>query len=318
VAVDDAAQVEDPAVEMARSGRSRLTPRHVGGLARREHRSGVALATPAAIAVAAIIVVPLVYAVWLSLHRTPLTGAPVFAGLGEYSQVLHTPQFWDSLVVTAKVVVPTIAVELVLGTVLALLLHNLPGGNVIRLLIMVPILLSPAIIGADWSVMLNRESGIVDYVLGLAHLPQVAFISSGGAAVPTVDGAYAWQNLGFTLIVVTAGLANIPGELTDAVVIDGASYLQRLRYLVLPMLVPLFWIVIFWRFVTLIEDYGLIGLLTGGGPGTDTQTVTLYIYAQLTTGVNTGFASAAAILVALITVVVGYVIARFAFIKRPT
>lgn len=135
---------------------------------------------------------------------------------------------------------------------------------VIRLLIIVPLLLSPAIIGADWAVMLNRESGIIDYLLSLVHLPQISFLTSGTAVLPTLDGVYVWQNLGFTLIVVTAGLANIPRELTDAVVIDGATYVQRLRYLVLPMLLPFFGIIVFWRFVTLIEDYGLVGLLTGG------------------------------------------------------
>lgn len=277
---------------------------------------GIVLAAPAAVAVVAIIVVPLIYAVWVSLHRTPLAGPTVFAGLGEYGQVLGSPEFWASLLVTAKVIIPTIAVELLLGTGLALLLHNLPGGKVIRLLIIVPLLLSPAIIGADWAVMLNRESGIIDYLLSLVHLPQISFLTSGTAVLPTLDGVYVWQNLGFTLIVVTAGLANIPRELTDAVVIDGATYVQRLRYLVLPMLLPFFGIIVFWRFVTLIEDYGLVGLLTGGGPGTETQTATLYIYAQFSAAVNNGFASAAAILIALVTILVGYVIARFTFAKR--
>ncbi|HTT91248.1 MAG TPA: sugar ABC transporter permease, partial [Acidimicrobiales bacterium] len=251
-------------VRPAQSAGRAAPPRRsrVSGLVRREQRAGALFATPAAIAVVAIIVVPLVYAVWMSLHRTPLAGAPVFAGLSEYGQVLGTPEFWGSLLVTAKVIIPTIAVELFLGTSLALLLHNLPGGNVLRLLIIVPLLLSPAIIGADWAVMLNRESGIADYLLSLVHLPQISFLTSGSAVLPTLDGVYAWQNLGFTLIVVTAGLANIPRELTDAVVIDGATYIQRLRYLLLPMLLPFFGIIVFWRFVTLIEDYGLVGLLT--------------------------------------------------------
>jgi ABC-type sugar transport system permease subunit len=111
-------------------------------------------------------------------------------------------------------------------------------------------------------------------------------------------------------------LANIPTELADAITVDGASYLQRLRYLLLPMLKPLFAIIIFWRFVTLVEDYGLIGLLTGGGPGTSTTTATLYLYNQLTAGDNVGVASAAAILIALMTVVVGMVLAHFAVLNK--
>jgi ABC-type sugar transport system permease subunit len=148
------------------------------------------------------------------------------------------------------------------------------------------------------------------------HLPEVAFTSSGPAALPTVDGLYAWQNLGFSLLVITAGLANIPKELLDAVTVDGASYLQRLRFLILPLLRPLFSIIIFWRFVSLVEDYGLIALLTGGGPGTDTQTVSLYIYSQLTSGINIGFASAAAVLVAVATMAVGMLLARSSVLKK--
>jgi multiple sugar transport system permease protein len=132
--------------------------------------------------------------------------------------------------------------------------------------------------------------------------------------LPTVDAIYAWQNVGFTILVVTAGLASVSSELIDATTVDGANYFQRLRYLILPILKPLIAIIVFWRFVTLVEDYGLVALLTGGGPGTSTTTASLYLYNQLSAGSNVGFASAAAILVAILTVVVGMVLARFAHI----
>ena len=111
-------------------------------------------------------------------------------------------------------------------------------------------------------------------------------------------------------------MASISQELVDAITVDGANFLQRLRYLLLPMLGPLFAIIIFWRFVTLVEDYGLIGLLTGGGPGTSTTTATLYLYNQLTAGDNVGLASAAAIIIALMTILVGMVLARIALLNK--
>ena len=292
--------------------------RRSNDLVRQERRTAVFLAAPAAIVAIGVIVAPLCYAGWLSLHRTPLVGGSVFAGFTEYDQVLHSGAFWSSIWVTAEVAVPTIIIELILGTTLALLLQGLRGAGTIRLLLIIPILLSPAIVGADWSVMLNRSTGIVNYLLGVVHLPQASFTASTRTALPTVDVIYAWQNVGFTLLVITAGLASIPHELLDAIIVDGASYLQRLRYLLLPMLAPLFAIIIFWRFITLVEDYGLIGLLTGGGPGTSTTTATLYLYNQLTAGDNVGVASAAAVLIALITIAVGMVLARFALLnKRP-
>jgi multiple sugar transport system permease protein len=292
--------------------------RRSNDLVRQERRTAVFLAAPAAIVAIGVIVAPLFYAGWLSLHRTPLVGGSVFAGFTEYDQVLHSGAFWSSIWVTAEVAVPTIIIELILGTTLALLLQGLRGAGTIRLLLIIPILLSPAIVGADWSVMLNRSTGIINYLLGVVHLPQASFTASTRTALPTVDVIYAWQNVGFTLLVITAGLASIPHELLDAIIVDGASYLQRLRYLLLPMLAPLFAIIVFWRFITLVEDYGLIGLLTGGGPGTSTTTATLYLYNQLTAGDNVGVASAAAVLIALITIAVGMVLARFALLnKRP-
>ena len=287
-----------------------------GQPSRRDHRAGLLLAVPAAIVAIGVIIAPLFYALWLSLHRTPLVGGSVYAGFSEYSQVLHSGAFWASIGVTGEVAVPTIIVEIILGTTLALMLQNLRWAGTIRLLLIVPILLSPAIVGADWSVMLNRSTGIVNYLLGIFHLPQESFIADSGTALPTVDAIYAWQNVGFTLLVITAGLSSISQELVDAITVDGANYLQRLRYLLLPMLGPLFAIIIFWRFVTLVEDYGLIGLLTGGGPGTSTTTATLYLYNQLTAGDNVGLASAAAIIIALMTIIVGMVLARMALLNK--
>ena len=285
-------------------------------LIRQEQHTALFLAVPAAIVTIGVIIAPLGYAGWLSLHRTPLVGGSVFAGFTEYDQVIHSSAFWSSIWVTAEVAVPTIVLELIFGTTLALLLQGLRWAGTIRLLLIVPILLSPAIVGADWSVMLNRSTGIVNYLLGVVHLPQASFTASTATALPTVDAIYAWQNVGFTLLVVTAGLASIPNELRDAITVDGANYFQRLRYLLLPMLAPLFAIIVFWRFVTLVEDYGLIGLLTGGGPGTSTTTATLYLYNQLTAGDNVGVASAAAVLIALVTIAVGMVLARFALLNK--
>ena len=290
--------------------------RRSNNLVRQEQHTAMFLAVPAGIVAIGVIIAPLGYAVWLSLHRTPLVGGSVFAGFTEYDQVLHSGAFWSSIWVTAEVAVPTIIVELALGTALALLLQGLRWAGTIRLLLIIPILLSPAIVGADWSVMLNRSTGIINYLLGLAHLPQSSFTASTRTALPTVDAIYAWQNVGFTLLVVTAGLASIPRELLDAITVDGANFLQRLRYLLMPMLAPLFAIIIFWRFVTLVEDYGLIGLLTGGGPGTSTTTATLYLYNQLTAGDNVGVASAAAVLIALMTIAVGMVLARVALLNK--
>ena len=207
-----------------------------GRPSRRDHRAALLLALPAGIVALGVIVAPLFYALWLSLHRTPLVGGSVYAGFSEYSQVLHSGAFWASIGVTGEVALPTIVVEIILGTTLALLLQNLRWAGTIRLLLIVPILLSPAIVGADWSVMLNRSTGIINYFLGVFHLPQESFTADSSTALPTVDAIYAWQNVGFTLLVITAGLASISQELVDAITVDGANFLQRLRYLLLPCL----------------------------------------------------------------------------------
>jgi multiple sugar transport system permease protein len=164
--------------------------RRSNNLVRQEQHTAMFLAIPAGIVALGVIVAPLGYAVWLSLHRTPLVGGSVFAGFTEYDEVLHSGAFWSSIWVTAEVAVPTIIVELALGTTLALLLQGLRWAGILRLLLIIPILLSPAIVGADWSVMLNRSTGIINYFLGLAHLPQASFTASTRTALPTVDAIY--------------------------------------------------------------------------------------------------------------------------------
>jgi len=129
-----------------------------------------------------------------------------------------------------------------------------------------------------------------------------------------VDAIYAWQNVGFTLLVITAGLASISQELvtpsSSTAPLPPAPALFTAAHAG-----PLFAIIIFWRFVTLVEDYAS-SPFDRRRPGTSTTTVTLYLYNQLTAGDNVGLASAAAILIALMTIIVGMVLARVALLNK--
>jgi multiple sugar transport system permease protein len=281
-----------------------------------DRRIGSLLAAPAAIVLVAVIGIPLVYAIWMSLQRTTLLGVSHFAGLDAYREVFHSRLFWHSVLVTAEIAIPSLLLELVLGTVIALLLRGLKGATVLRLLIIIPLLLSPAIIGADWRVMLDPQSGIINYFIRSLGFSPISFTSGGSAALPTIIAIDIWQNVGFTILIVTAGLANISPELVDASMVDGTNVFQRVRFLFLPLLRPFFVIIAFWRFVSLIVTYDLVALLTQGGPGNSTETVSMYLYDQLTAGLNNAFAAAGGIILAIIAGGVGLILAPYALKGR--
>jgi multiple sugar transport system permease protein len=295
---------------------SRRPPQRRRSLEARERRTGSLLAAPATMVLVAVIAVPLGYSIWMSLQRTTLLGASHFDGLAAYAEVIHNRLFWHSVLVTAEITLPSLFFELVIGTLIALLLKDLKGAGVLRLLIIIPLLLSPAIIGADWQIMLNPQSGIINYLIHLLGFSPTAFTSSSSVALPTIIAVDVWQNVGFTVLIVTAGLSSISPEIMDASRVDGTNVQQRVRYVFIPLLRPFFVIIAFWRLVSLVVTYDLVALLTQGGPGNSTETVSMYLYSQLTAGLNNAFAAAGGIILAVIVGGIGLILAPHALKGR--
>jgi multiple sugar transport system permease protein len=239
-------------------------------------------------------VYPLLYSVWLSFQqRNRLTRAYEFVGLDQWRAAFADDRLWHALGVTFTYTLVALAVQLVLGMALALLLDSdRRGYGVLRALMTLPLVVPPAVTGMMFLLMQDGQFGVLDYYftqLGLID-PSRPMLGTASTALIGLMLADVWQWTPFMVLIFLAGLRALPKEPYEAAAIDGASAVQQFRHLTLPMLI---------RSIDLFRIYDYVYVMTGGGPGTTTET--LSFYAGRVFGVA-NFAYAATI--SLITVIV--------------
>jgi multiple sugar transport system permease protein len=230
------------------------------------------------------VLLPAVYGLWISLfdYNYLLPGKP-FVGLQNYID-LFTPgsrdsaNFWKSMEATGIFTVLSVPFLLVVPLGVALLLNRaFPGRTFFRAAFFAPYVLGVAVIGVLWRFILEPTIGVVNYYLGLLHLPQPAWTTSEPWVWVMLVGVTVWWTLGFNSIIYLAGLQDIPGDLYEAASVDGASKWQQFRYVTLPGLRP---VLLFVLTVTLLASANMFGqayIMTQGAPNNDTRTAIMYI-----------------------------------------
>jgi multiple sugar transport system permease protein len=249
-----------------------------------------------------LVVAPLAYGVWTSLTRRTLTGvgAP-FAGLANYTAVLEDSTFWHSLAFTAVFTVAVVVIEVPLGFGLALLVNrSFPGRRVLFTALLLPIMIAPSLLGVMFRLLLNGDIGALPALLGKLGVSVSLFDPSSVVPLLIVLDVLQWTP--FTFLILYAGLQGVPADLYEAAAVDGASYLRTVRSIVVPVMAPVVASALFLRSIDAFRTFDVIYVLTGGGPGTSTTTVSIYIYKKAFTNGDFGAASAASVLLLLLLV----------------
>ncbi len=282
---------------------------HVASVLSREPREGVLavwLLLPAMAAIGAVAVFPLVQSLWMSLHRVELAlpGARPFVGVENYLQALQNPDFWKSVGVTVYFTVTSVALELVLGLVGAVLLNEeFRGRQLLRSLVLVPWAMLTLSTALMWFWIYNPTYGILNALLvrmGVIHAP-VVWLGDPLWAMPAVIVADVWKTTPFMTLLLLAGLQPIPWALYEAAAVDGASRWQVFRYVVLPLLRPALLVAVVLRSLQAFKVFDMIFVLTSGGPADATQVLALYTYQQAFRYFHVGYGSALAWLITLAT-----------------
>lgn len=269
---------------------------------------------PAFLVLTVILLYPLGYALWLSVHqwtlRTFRQGVP-FIGLENYASMFSNPDFLSSIKTTFTFVFLAISIEFVLGMGVALLLnHELKGRGLFRSMILLPMMCTNVVIGLTWRLLLNYQYGMVNYYLGRLGFLPVEWLSSPKVAMGSVVLVDVWNTTSFVALMLLAGLQSLPEEPYEAARIDGASGLQTFYYLTLPMLRPIILVVLLWRFIDTFRIFDVIYLLTAGGPARVTETVSIYVYRYGFQSFNLGIAAAVSFIMLLIMLVIAGLLAR--------
>ena len=273
------------------------------------------LLAPALLATAGLVLLPVGETLWLSLHDVILyrPRSRPFVGLANYAWLLADADFWESLGHSLIWVIASVGLQFALGFTAALLLNrSFPWRGLARGLVIIPWALPSVIIGMMWSWMLDFNLGLFNTLgmqWGVLDAP-IAWLARADTAMPAVILAVVWQGFPFFAVTLLAGLQAIPKEQYEAASIDGAGTVSSFRHVTLPGLAPVIATALLLRMIWVANSLDLILVMTGGGPGTATQTLPLYAFLKAWSGADFGHGSALAVVLALLllAVVVTYAV----------
>jgi multiple sugar transport system permease protein len=236
---------------------------------------------PAIVLLLVLAIFPFVFTVMLAFGRVSLVGGLVidFGTLRNWSKLLADERFWNAARVTVTFIVTSVAVQYALGLVLAMLVNRrLPGIAAFRVLFIMPMALTPIAIGYMWRMLFNESVGPLNDILARVGLAGVPWLSQGPYALASLIAVDVWHWTPFVMILLLAGLQSLPQDVLEAATVDGATPWQRFRLVIFPMLVPTSLAAIVLRALEAAKVVDEIYILTGGGPGTSTESLTLYAY----------------------------------------
>ena len=236
---------------------------------------------PTTLTIFLVFIYPLGVALWTSLHYDVMIrpGLYRFNGLENYRAMLTEPRFWSALKTTAFFFVTTVAVTMLLGLAVALRLdRNFGRWNWIKPLFLVPMVVTPIVVGIQWKFMLNSQMGVITYFARVLGIPVSAWLTEARGALFWIVAVDVWYYTPIVILLFAAGLAAIPGEVMEAARVDGASEWQRLWYVTLPMLKSIAVTALLIRTIGGLRTFDTILVLTDGGPGRVTEVMNLFAY----------------------------------------
>src|SRR6266540_3892835 len=264
------------------------------------------LNTPALLVIIFLAAYPIAYSAWISLHRYNLKRPRIFdfVGLANYRQILESEEFWSALWITLEFTGLVVALVIVFGLAIALLLNEaFPGCGLIRTLILLPWAIPPVVNGLMWQWIYDSKVGAFNgllFSLGLITEYR-GWLSDPVSALLALVWADVWNAMPLAVILLLAALQRIPGELYDAARVDGGSRLQLFRYVTFPWLAQPLLIVLILQTLSAIRAFDVIYVLTAGGPGTATTTLTWKTFLTTFDSLDFGVGNAYAYTVSFIT-----------------
>jgi multiple sugar transport system permease protein len=279
--------LSEPGIRMARSVGAngvaeRRTGRNVAASSFADRHIAWLLVLPAVLLILALSIYPLAYSVWVAFVNFDFEiPGHAFVGLKNFQQIINDPIARSSLVNTAILSAASVAVEFVLGLLLALaMVKSFRGRGLIMPILIVPLFISPVIVGQFWSLLLQQPFGPTNYLLSklLGQPVEISWLTQSPWNFIAIVTADAWQWTPFMFVILLAGLTSIPAEMFEAAELDGATPWQTFYYVTLPLLTPIILLAITFRLLDAVKLFDIIYVMTGGGPGASTYTASFYLY----------------------------------------
>ena len=299
-----------------RAGGRRRPP--ASGRAKADRRLGYLMVAPTVILLLAVTAYPLAYNVWNSFHSENLsvaTGQGGFVGGDNYTKMFQSSEWLHALLRTLAFAGVSVALETVVALGLALMLHRrFRGRGLLRVAILIPWAVPTVVSATLWKTMFDPRAGFVDYVFGL-HTTWLAGVWTSWAAILVAD---AWKNVPFIAIILLAGLQVIPTEIYEAANMDGANWRQSFRRLTLPLLKPALAVALVFRLLSALLVFDVIYIMTGGGPGLSTETLSFLNWQTFLVNTDFGYGGAISVMLVVLCLVMAGVVMRVMRTREAT
>lgn len=267
---------------------------------------------PAVALILGIMIFPLLYSFGNSFTDWNIQSTETsFIGLQNYGQVLTDSRWLEALTRTLAVTVVAVSMELLLGFVIAqLLVDELPGKRIIVPLLVFPVVTNPIVVGFIWKVLFNPGYGPINQIIGWFMMSEfdVSWLTNDKLAIVAITIAEIWQWTPFMFLVMLAGLTAINPELFEAAAIDGASQWQIITRVTIPVMKPLIIIAVLIRALDVLKLFDLVFVMTAGGPGNASETISHYIYLLGFKFFRLGYAAAASYLLLVIVTILVFIL----------
>jgi len=278
------------------------------------------LLLPALVFLLALGTMPVLYNLFVSFQDiTMLDENRSFVGALNYKRLASDTRFWEAWGHTFLIAAIALPVQIVLGLGLAVLfLPEFPAKRVFVALMVLPTVISPIVAGASWRLMFDHQFGPVNQILGwfMGEVPVILWTTDPSFVYPAIVILEVWAHTPFVFLLLLAAMAQVDRSLIEAAQIDGASPWTVFRRVVLPTIRPVLYTVILIRFVDLMRLFDFIYALTQGGPGTTSETISVYMYVQGFQQFATSYTGALAFVSIVVTSILIFVLMRRASIAR--
>jgi multiple sugar transport system permease protein len=250
---------------------------------------------------------PTIRGIYFSLTRYNVLGKPHFIGLGNYTKLFNDPLFYNAMKVTLEYVVLNIVLQTILAVGIGVLMQRLTKSTAVRAVILLPFLISNVIAALVWFLMLDFQVGIVNEVIAGLGLDRITFFGGDATAIPTIAAVNVWRHMGYTALLVFAGLQTIPDYVYEAAAVDGSSEWRSFWHITLPLLRPILALVLVITVTGSFQVFDTVAVTTRGAPGNASRVIQYYIIQKGFQEGQFGYASAIALVLFVILAIVALV-----------
>ena len=248
---------------------------------------------PAGIVVAAVIVFPWIFTLYMSLQDFHAGGTMSFAGIDNYRRMFTDDRFLWAITRTFYFTALAVIFPTLIGVAAAVCFNkHFPLRGLCRTIFILPMMATPVAIALVWTMMFHPQLGVLNYLLTAAGLPPSTWVYDSATVIPTLVMVETWQWTPLIMLIVLGGLASLPQDPYEAAALDGASGWQCFRHITLPLVWPFIMVALVLRAVDALKAFDTIFVITGGGPGTSSETLNLYLYQEAFAYYDIGYASA--------------------------